>query len=1147
VAAALKGARKQGGIVSKRVVISLSLVCAASMIALREAPVGAQASFESLQSAHQALMKRLPAPSDAAIEAALANRRRLTALGPDGTRRAGAPLDFCITSEGNPVSGLVAYEESPAARAMEGFVKRDQRGRRTRPWRALRKAEQRQRGVVVHRPLLVFMETPATRQDFSKPWFGPVRFDRPGFPTTKQRIAEQVFGRNFDHRDPESVAGFYFRESGGSLVIKGDASSIFTITVPHMHFQAEPIAAAILAQLDPLVDFTKRADEFGWVDPIFVMTPFSHSLDTFDPPAMGNAIYIGYGPTVYDDFPAITNDRFADGTHAALSSLAISVTGAWFGSTTKPADLLFGMPEGVARTDDVTLYAHEYGHAIGLSHMMTQDFGLQQTDLLGPYLSDGFAQDSLSREWGSGFASTIMNYSYGSGRGPRFQGRDAPAAGLDPVNRTKLGWGHVTEITLTDDPRPGHDELAPGSQRRVSLVEHLGAGARDTRPQILKVNLPPREVALFPATAGDGSPSGYWRPGNTGRRMVWSGRTFGGSRVMETSVHIPRGLSEPVLGFWTKYGAHSGQLYPAGYEFGWVQISTDHGRTWTSLAGQTSSTVVAPGRDQVTFVGEDLGAPAFTGDSRTFAADGWVFEQIPLPVSPGSSVSVRFNFSGWGLANEDPSEDFGWWIDDVYLGTTGEPTRHLISDFEHDDRRDWQGLLTKFEQGFGFVAVEETTDFPQAYFFELRGNNAHDEVAFKSDIPKDVNGRRDDALYRYEDGVVGYYVDYYASFWAYPFKATGSATSQRVPISRLKRQSITYPIGPQFVRVDAFDFSFLLALAFTPNSGFTLGDLSFLTTLPQELFTAPIALPGFVVAASGRFPPNAISLLDASPTYRPLDLQPSAPSTPFPDRPIHLWPHVLGAPGGWPKSVAHGLLGLNDPTTVRALGQPYLGHDAAFHPERTPVFDDSTNYRGAFVQDFVNWHAPTTQSAFGSASPARRITMVPAEAVPIGAGGTIQKYEVRYCESNAADLCVPAGQAASRPWIDQMMYQRLAPLVYFTIIAFCPPEPTEFTAATKPAWESFYACLGPATEDTHLITVMLLDAARTLGQNGYPGLNPFGDKGTLSPGLWAAAYLDFWTRAKAPVALPSFGFSMEVEEISHDATRQATLRLRRAQ
>jgi hypothetical protein len=1127
--------------IMKRIVIVFSVLCGAGLLGSQQAAVDAQAPLAALDAARQQLIARFPAPPATAIDAAVAARPPSSLTLESGA--AGSGREFCTTHEGNPVSGLVAYEESPTARAMEGFVQRDRRGRRTRPWRALRRAEHRQRGVVVQRPLLVFMETPSAREDLNQPWFGPVRFDRPGFPTTKEKIAEQVFGKNFDHRDPSSMAGFYYRESGGRLIIKGDANSIHTVKVPHMLFDAERTAAAILAQLDPVVDFTRRADQFGWVDPVVVMWPYSYALDAYDP-VMGPCCWIGYGPTVYDLAPAITNDALGDGTHAALSSLAISLTGANLGATADPRHVLFGMPEDDARTDEVTLYAHEYGHAIGLSHMMVPDYALPQADLGGPYLLDGFFQESLNRSWLTGFGTTIMNYAYGSGRGPRFQPIDSPAAGLDPVNRAKLSWGPITEVTLGADGRRV-DRLAPGQSLRVDLVEHLGAGVGDPRPQILKVNLPPKDVPLFPRRTADGSPSGYWRPGSTGQRMIWSGRTFGGARSIDTTLRIPSDVAEPVLSFWTKYGAHNGDLYPPGYEFGWVQISTDHGRTWTTVAGQTSSTIVAPGRDQANWVDEHLGAPAFTGDSRQYAADGWLLEQLPLPVAAGGTVQLRFTFSGFGLANEDPSQDFGWWIDDVAFGPAADPARYMVSDFEPDDRRRWQGLLEEFDQGFGFVVVEETTPFPQAYFFELRGNNVHDVGPFTSDYPKDITGRRDDAHYTYEEGLAGYFVDYHASFWAHPYKRAGSATGRRASIGRLRRMDVSYPIGPQLGRPTVFDFSGFLAAAFTPNSGVRLGDLAFVVTMPQEQFDYAILEPGFVLPFTVRFPTPAISLLDATPTYRPFDVSPAAPTTPFPDRPSMLWPHILGAPGGWPKSVQHGILGLGDPTTVRALGQPFLTRDAAFHPDRNPTFDDRVDYRAAFAHEFAGWHAPTTPAAFGSPAPARRVRTVATEVVPVGAAGSIQKYEVQYCDRNVAGMCVPAGQAASRPWIEQMMYQRIIPLVTFTVLGGCPSEPVGYTPATKPAWDAYYTCLGAATDDSHLITEMMVDAARNLGQTGYPGLNAYGNQGTLSPGLWSAAYLDFWTRAKAPARLPSFGLSVRVDRITSGRAPVATLTVAR--
>jgi hypothetical protein len=245
------------------------LVPALALLALvigQDQGVIAQSSLAALSELRAATMARLPTATPAALERAAGTQgRRSITQAPGGRLDAAAS---CPTREGNPLSSLVATEDNPVARSFEGFVARDHRGRRSRPWRSHRRAERARRGVDIQRPLLVFLETPKQRQDATKPWFGPVHFDRPGFPTTKKKIAEQVFGKNFDHRDPASVAGFYYRESGGKLIISGDERSIHTVLVPHITFDSAPMVEAILAQLDPIVDFTRRADEYGWVDPI---------------------------------------------------------------------------------------------------------------------------------------------------------------------------------------------------------------------------------------------------------------------------------------------------------------------------------------------------------------------------------------------------------------------------------------------------------------------------------------------------------------------------------------------------------------------------------------------------------------------------------------------------------------------------------------------------------------------------------------------------------------------------------------------------------------------------------------------------------------------------------------------------------------
>ena len=365
----------------------------------------------------------------------------------------------------------------------------------------------------------------------------------------------------------------------------------------------------------------------------------------------------------------------------------------------------------------------------------------------------------------------------------------------------------------------------------------------------------------------------------------------------------------------------------------------------------------------------------------------------------------------------------------------------------------------------------------------------------------------------------------------------------------MQRQSTCYPYCPPSAQYNLTDFGFNLRLAADPNSGVTLDDVVFFYTSPFEMFDASLSGQGFAIPATVDFAlPSSVTILDASPTYRPLEVSPSSPETPFPDRPAYLWPQVLGAPGGWPKSMAHGQLGTSDPTTTLVLGQPFLAHDAAFHPDRNRVFDDQTDYIGNFFNEFVAWHEPKTAAALGSLEPSERLTLAPFDAVPVSETESIQRYTLAYCPQNSAGVCVASEQSTTRPWVEQLVYQRLAPMLYRLTSGSCPARPAEvFTLETKPAWDAYYACLPSAIDNAHQQANQLLEVARNLGNNPkYSSLNVYGNQGMLSPAVWAEGYLYNWARAKSPAPLPSFGFSMEVERIITNGTPKATLRLRRS-
>jgi hypothetical protein len=271
------------------------------------------------------------------------------------------------------------------------------------------------------------------------------------------------------------------------------------------------------------------------------------------------------------------------------------------------------------------------------------------------------------------------------------------------------------------------------------------------------------------------------------------------------------------------------------------------------------------------------------------------------------------------------------------------------------------------------------------------------------------------------------------------------------------------------------------------------------------------------------------------------------PETPFPQRPSSQWPYVIGSPGGWPKTAGHGPLGLNDPTTTQVLGQAFLSRDAAFHPQRNPRFDDRLNYSGSFANEFDNWHRQPTQAAFASTARSERFKALLAGAIPVSDTESINYYYEQYCAQDALGACVAPEQAVQRPWIEQILYERLAFMVFAVNIASCPIPPATVSLDTKPEWDAYFACFVNTTDTANTQTNQLLEVARNLGNNPrYAWLNSYGNQGTLNPPLWSEFYLDAWARAKGPERVPSFGFSMEVERITNGGTPKATLKLRRS-
>ncbi|MEA2452371.1 MAG: hypothetical protein QOG04_1081 [Actinomycetota bacterium] len=122
---------------------------------------------------------------------------------------------------------------------------------------------------------------------------------------------------------------------------------------------------------------------------------------------------------------------------------------------------------------------------------------------------------------------------------------------------------------------------------------------------------------------------------------------------------IAREVTVPATGatltFDTKYGIEE------GWDFGFVQVSTDGGETWTSLSNADTTSehdpqAFSPITDQV---------PGFTGYSGGGAAPAWVPESFDLSAYAGQTVLLGFRYMTDQVFTEP-----GWWIDNVAVGTT---------------------------------------------------------------------------------------------------------------------------------------------------------------------------------------------------------------------------------------------------------------------------------------------------------------------------------------------------------------------------------------------------------------------------------------------------------------------------------------------
>ena len=191
--------------------------------------------------------------------------------------------------------------------------------------------------------------------------------------------------------------------------------------------------------------------------------------------------------------------------------------------------------------------------------------------------------------------------------------------------------------------------------------------------------------------------------------VTFAPTTFASSGVGADSYSNPGGLpagTNDWVGYQTGLTLAMSQALPAnsqltfntkydiedGFDFGYVQVSTDGGATWTNIAGTGTTNTEASGL--VNYV-------ANLGNGITGTQSTWAPATFDLSAYAGQTVKIRFDYrcdAGY-YGNGGVSGGIGWNVDDVAVGPTGAP---IFTDDFSTMKPDWSTYTNTLGHVWGF-------------------------------------------------------------------------------------------------------------------------------------------------------------------------------------------------------------------------------------------------------------------------------------------------------------------------------------------------------------------------------------------------------------------------------------------------------------
>ncbi len=309
----------------------------------------------------------------------------------------------------------------------------------------------------------------------------------------------------------------------------------------------------------------------------------------------------------------------------------------------------------------VGVFAHEYGHDLGLPDLY---------DTSNAASSDVDFWDLMSS---------------GSHAGPIFQSMPTHMGLWD---KWVLGWADPLVMNPGDDVR----EVKVGQNSRPKK------GTQDG----VKVNLPDKVVTLAEPHSGEE----MWY---TGADQDWADLRLG------RTIEVP---ADAKFWMWNNF------VIEADWDYGFVEVSTDGGATWTEqkVYAEDGTEVSTPdGYSDPNGRMADFGGGVdkkygLTGDSH-----GWRHDYVDLSSYSGETVQLRLR-----LATDAAFQERGWFADDFAL-TSGAET--VWSDDVESGDAGWTAEVASFTTttGPGWRQDTGTSVKAQYYLVEWRNFDGFDE------------------------------------------------------------------------------------------------------------------------------------------------------------------------------------------------------------------------------------------------------------------------------------------------------------------------------------------------------------------------------------------------------------------------------------